>query len=113
MTQVKDPRTTGRQALKLSVPPELWEKNHAFTLKLQAVALSHRLTTHPIIPLLDGAVANLDLARYFHLEFRHAFAQIFTDSIAHALVGTSQLEPRLKALGKVAARFVLTPRVLR
>jgi hypothetical protein len=42
-----------------------------------------------------------------HLEFDHAFAQIFTDSLIQAMARTADLESRLGPVGKVSARFLI------
>lgn len=45
--------------------------------------------------------------RVFHLEFYHAFAQVFTDAVIEALSAAKQLEAPLGAQAKMAARFLL------
>jgi hypothetical protein len=67
---------------------------------------------HPIIPKLETAQHDHDIQRFFHLEFRHAFAQIFTDSLIQAMSTSTQLEQSLGALGKVSSRFLLQLNVL-
>lgn len=101
------PRETGRDAIVKSVPAELWKKNWDFSKKIQEMIDEHPLKSHPIKALLMQATLNVEISRYMHLEFAYAFAQIFTDSLIHAMATSSQLEPKLGPLGKVSARFLL------
>jgi hypothetical protein len=107
MLSMDKPRESGRAAIVRSVPPELWQKNLEFSQKIQAMIDDHPLKSHPIKALLMQATLNVEISRYMHLEFAHAFAQIFTDSLIHAMATSSQLEPKLGPLGKVSARFLL------
>lgn len=107
MTDTSNPRHEGRQAIQSSVPPEIWQANERFSKDLLRQVETHPIARHPLIALLDQGIPDLEAQRYFHLEFRHAFAQIFTDLVIHAMASTSQLEQRLGALGKVSARFLL------
>jgi len=101
------PRDSGRAAIERSVPAELWQQNIAFSKKVQALIDDHPLKSHPIKALLMQATLNVEISRYMHLEFAHAFAQIFTDSLINAMATSAQLEPKLGPLGKVSARFLL------
>lgn len=107
MLVMDKPRETGRDAILRSVPPELWKKNLEFSAKIQKMIEDHPLKSHPIKALLMQATLNVEITRYMHLEFAVAFAQIFTDSLIHAMATSSQLEPTLGPLGKVSARFLL------
>ena len=107
MLVMDKPRTTGRAAIIESVPKDLWEKNLAFRKKVEAMIDEHPLKSHPIKALLMQATLNVEISRFMHLEFATAFAQIFTDSLIHAMAQTAQLEPRLGPIGKVSARFLL------
>ncbi|MEQ1879231.1 MAG: hypothetical protein ABL958_21525 [Bdellovibrionia bacterium] len=107
MHKVDDPRGIGREAVQKSVPPEIWKQNLAFTQEMVEVALAHPLNNHPILAELDKSTLNKDITRTLHLEFSHAFAQIFTDSLIHAMATSADLEQRLGPLGKVSARFLL------
>ncbi len=112
MLQVNDPRKSGREAIQSSVPAELWSQNLDFSQRLLEMVNKHPIMQHPIIAELDAGQHDLVAQRFFHLEFRHAFAQIFTDGLICAMLTSSQLEPRLGAVGKVAARFLLQLNVL-
>ncbi len=101
------PRDTGREAVRVSVPPDLWEQNQKLTDELKQLIEKHRLFRHPVIGLLDTEELNKDVTRILHMEFAYAFAQIFTDSLVHAMAATTDLERRLGPQGKVAARFLL------
>lgn len=105
--KVDDPRGVGRSAVEKSVDPELWKKNLAFTNEMVELILSHPINNHPILAELDNETLNKEITRLIHLEFSHAFAQIFTDSLIHAMATAADLEPRLGPLGKVSARFLL------
>jgi hypothetical protein len=105
--ETDDPRNAGREAVKKSVSADLWEKNFAIRSTILETVRAHRIVSHPIINQLSSAEHDVSMQRFFHLEFRHAFAQIFTDALIRAMFTSSQLEPRLGAMGKVAARFLL------
>ncbi|WP_249337141.1 hypothetical protein [Serratia plymuthica] len=49
----------------------------------------------------------LNQMKVFHLEFYHAFSQVFTDAVIEALSSAKRLEGRLGAREKMAARFLL------
>jgi hypothetical protein len=107
MHKLDDPRGSGRAAIKASVPTDLWEKNCAFADKIKAMITSHRLWKHPVTTLLNTEKLNPEMTRTLHLEFAHAFAQIFTDSLIYAMARTTDLEKTLGPLGKVSSRFLL------
>lgn len=107
MREMNQPRDTGREAVMKSVPPELWAKNIGFSDELKQIISKHRLSRHPVSGLLNTEKLNPEITRTLHLEFAHAFAQIFTDSLIHAMASSAMLEPRLGPLGKVSARFLL------
>src|SRR5581483_7494104 len=98
MHKMDDPRGSGRAAIKASVHPDTWEKNHAFSDKIKNIITSHRLWKHPVTTLLSTEKLNPEITRTLHLEFAHAFAQIFTDSLIYAMARTSDLEKRLGPL---------------
>ena len=104
---MEKPRDTGREAIQKTVPPELWQQNVALTDELKQLIQKHRLYRHPVIGLLDTEELNKEISRIIHMEFAYAFAQIFTDSLVHAMALTSDLERRLGPQGKVSARFLL------
>jgi len=107
MTDTNRPRQIARQAVQGSVAPDLWKKNRAFSEELKKTILSHRLVHHPLIGEMDSKTMSPAVAKMMHLEFGHAFAQIFTDSVVRAMFDCSQVEPRCLAVGKVGARFLL------
>lgn len=107
MAEMKNPRNEGRSAVKKSVSPDIWERNLAFSNEIRNMITSHRLWKHPVSGLLNTEKLNPEITRTLHLEFAHAFAQIFTDSLIHAMARSSDLEPVLGPLGKVSARFLL------
>ncbi|MDT3251682.1 hypothetical protein QZQ97_12180 [Serratia sp. root2] len=63
--------------------------------------------TNPILSKMNSGEFNLNQMKVFHLEFYHAFAQVFTDAVIEALSSAKQLEGRLGARAKMAARFLL------
>lgn len=105
--ELKNPRKIAREAIRQSVPAAAWEENGRFCDGLRQSIERHRIMRHPIIVQLEQAEHGLEAQRYFHLEFRHAFAQIFTDALIQAMVLTSSVEPLTGAMGKVASRFLL------
>jgi hypothetical protein len=105
--EMRTPRASGREAIEKSVPPDLWKRNYTFRKEIIEMIDDHELKSHPIKALLMQATLNVEITRFMHLEFAHAFAQIFTDSLIHAMATSSQLEPTLGPLGKVSARFLL------
>lgn len=107
MLKMDSPRQVGREAVKNAVPPELWQQNQKFTDEIKEVIQKHRLYRHPVAGLLNTEELNPEITRILHLEFAHAFAQIFTDSLVHAMANTVDLEKRIGPLGKVSARFLL------
>jgi len=62
----------------------------------------------PIIAALGTGKLDEAQLKGSHLEFRYAFAQTFTDALLRAMFLAHRLEPRLGAMGKVAARFLLS-----
>jgi hypothetical protein len=112
MLQVNDPRKVGREAIRQSVPAELWLENEKFSRNLLRSVTTHSINRHPIIGQLETGKHELAAQRFFHLEFGHAFAQGFTDTLIQAMLTSVQLEPRLGALGKMSARFLLQLNVL-
>lgn len=107
MNEMSNPRAAGRDAIQKSVPADLWEKNVAFADKIKNLIISHRMWKHPVTNLLNTEKLNPEITRTIHLEFAHAFAQIFTDSLVYAMARTTDLEKRLGPMGKVSARFLL------
>jgi hypothetical protein len=105
--EMNDPRKVGREAIQATVPRELWEKNVAFTDELKQLIAQHKLSHHPLQGILNNEKLNDEVTRIIHLEFAYGFAQIFTDSLIHAMAASSGLEARLGPMGKVSARFLL------
>jgi hypothetical protein len=104
-----NPRALGRDAIQKSVEaidPLLWKNNWARSQELKLMIESHPLFRHPLIGLLESEDLSNEATKVIHLEFAYAFAQVFTDTIIHAMAGTSELEARLGPLGKVSARFL-------
>lgn len=110
--ELKNPRAIARKAIENSVIPALWAGNGEFINELRRSIAEHRIMRHPIIGQLESSNADLQAQQYFHLEFRHAFAQIFTDALIQTMVTCAQMEDSVGARGKVAARFLLQLNVL-
>ncbi|MCB0421929.1 MAG: iron-containing redox enzyme family protein [Bdellovibrionales bacterium] len=104
--ETKDPRAVGRQAVKETVDPILWEKNLKFTDKLESALAKHPISQHPLMEFFDNETINKDKSLRIHQEFGYAFAQIFTDAVLQAMTNATQLEKRLGPKGKVTARFL-------
>lgn len=109
---LENPRQHSRQLVQNSVDPKTWERNTGFTHGLVDKIVKHRLCNHPVLGALDRKEFTLESARMMHLEFRVAFAQIFTDGLIRLMETTNQLEPALGAKAKVAARFLIQMNVL-
>lgn len=106
------PRKLCREIMQSLVPSDTWAKNEAFTLELKSMINSHRMSSHPLIDVLNaGRVSEAGMKRT-HLEFRHAFAQNFTDALIQTMFTAHQLESRQGALGKITARCLLQLNVL-
>jgi hypothetical protein len=101
------PREICRTAIENSVPSDLWAKNVAYVDELKDVIAKHRISRHPVKGVLNTEKLNTDVTKMIHLEFAHGFAQIFTDSLIHAMAESAVLEARLGPLGKVTSRFLL------
>lgn len=107
MFETDHPRKAARRAVQHSVPAQLWERNFTFRRSLQGLVQSHRIMRHDALSKFNSGAYILEGQHLFHLEFRHAFAQIFADAVVSAMVTSSQLEQRLGAIGKSSARFLL------
>ncbi len=110
--EFKNPRKTVRDAVKASIPPALWEQNCNFVDRMIQKTRAHRIYAHPIIKDLNTLKLNAETTRYFHLEFGYAFAQIFVDSLMHAMAHCASLEEPYGPAAKVSARFLLQLNVL-
>ena len=105
--KLTNPREVGRLAVEQSVPSDIWQKNIVFSNELKELISCHKFSRHPLAGLLDTEELNLEVTKAIHLEFGHAFAQIFTDALIAAMALTSNLETTLGPSGKVSARFLL------
>jgi hypothetical protein len=94
------------------VPADIWVQNERFADELKRLIKSHRIFAHPLMSVLNEGKFSPEGMKRFHLEFRHAFAQNFTDALIQVMFTASQLEARQGALGKVAARFLVQLNVL-
>ncbi|MFN6567565.1 hypothetical protein [Dendronalium sp. ChiSLP03b] len=100
-------RELGRQAIINTVPESEWQQNWQFSRALIEEINSHRIMSHPIMQALNGGQLSFEQMRVVHLEFFHAFAQVFTDAVIQAMFTASQLESRLGPAAKPSARFLL------
>lgn len=112
MIFVDNPRKVSRQLVKNSVDANVWDRNTEFTNRVVKKIRDHRLCHRPVIDALDRGEFTLESVRMMHLEFRVAFARIFTDGLIRLVQTTSQLEPTLGAKAKVDARFLIQLNVL-
>ncbi len=108
----QDARDTCRAVIREIVPPDLWAQNERFCGELRDAMRSHGLLRDPLIAALGSAELPPEALKRLHLEFRYSFAQTFTDALLRAMVLSARVEPRLGAVGKVAARFLLQFNVL-
>lgn len=107
-----DARESCRAIIRELVPAELWAQNERFCGELKQVMQGHGLLRDPLIAALGSGALPPDALKRVHLEFRYSFAQTFTDALLRAMYLSVRVEPRLGALGKVAARFLLQFNVL-
>ncbi len=101
-----DPRTTGRKAVKDSVPADIWTANSAFVDRLQAKLAKHPIVGHPVKEFFETETLDKEKTKQLHLEFGYAFAQIFTDAVLTAMAKATDLENRHGPRSKVTARFL-------
>jgi len=107
MEKLLSARQLGRDAIAATVEKNNYQRNHKFAKILIDRVESHPLMTNPILSKMNSGEFNLNQMKVFHLEFYHAFAQVFTDAVIEALSSAKQLEGRLGARAKMAARFLL------
>ncbi len=107
MEDFKSAREIGRKIVRETIEDEQWNSNWRFVETLKTIVAKHPLSTHPIIEFLDVEDISKENNLKIHMEFGYSFAQIFTDSVCHAMQVTGQLEPRLGVRGKTSARFLL------
>ncbi|CAI1850307.1 Uncharacterised protein [Serratia plymuthica] len=100
-------RQLGRDAIAATVEKNNYQRNHKFAKRLIDRVESHPLMRNPILSKMNSGEFDLNQMKVFHLEFYHAFAQVFTDAVIEALSSAKQLEGRLGARAKMAARFLL------
>lgn len=112
MTSTQDPRAAAREIIKASIDPQIWDKNEAFTRRLVDIMCSHRLHRHPIVEAFEQKMFTLKSITLVHLEIRAAYLEIFAESLIRLMQTTSQLEGRLGAKAKMAARFLLQLNVM-
>jgi len=105
-------RTTSYSIVEDSVPKELWVENAALAEELMAMIGNHPLMKHPIAERMSEGGFDAEGLRYFHLEYRYAFAQPFTTALSQAMVLAAGLEDRLGAIGPISARFLFTLNML-
>lgn len=109
---VEDARETCRNIIRKTVPSDVWASNQQFCAELLAQIKDHPLLSDPVIAALGSGQFDEAQLKRAHLEFRYAFAQTFTEALLRAMFLARHLEPRLGAIGKVAARFLLQFNVL-
>lgn len=108
LVELNNPRLRALEAMKQSVPEEVWAQNAGFTKNLRAEIKKHQLNFHGVIDQLMLGLFDEDALRDIHLDYRHAIVQIFTDALTMAQAQSRQLEPRLPPGSRIAPRFLLT-----
>lgn len=101
-----------RETMRHSIPDALWSRNQEFVARVQDMISAHPVSVHPAISALNHATFSKAATSRIHLEYRHAIVQEFTDALLMAQYQCRQLEPRLQAGQKMAARFLLTFNIL-
>ncbi|RDK97435.1 hypothetical protein C8D90_101885 [Enterobacillus tribolii] len=107
MEKLLSARQLGRDAIVVTIGKENYRRNYQFAKRLIDRIESHPLMSNPILSKMNGGEFDAHQMKVFHLEFYHAFAQVFTDAVIEALRSTTQLERRLGGRAKMAARFLL------
>ncbi|MCT8345283.1 hypothetical protein LG003_21160 [Photorhabdus kleinii] len=107
MEKLLSARQLGRDAIVATVENNQYQRNHQFAKRLIDRIEAHPLMRNPILLKMNRGEFDISQMRIFHLEFYHAFAQVFTDAVIEALSSAKQLEGRLGARAKMAARFLL------
>lgn len=107
MEKLLSARQLGREAIAATVENNNYQRNHKFAKRLIDRVESHPLMRNPILSKMNSGEFGFNQMKVFHLEFYHAFAQVFTDAVIEALSSAKQLEGRLGARAKMAARFLL------
>ncbi|QGW85543.1 hypothetical protein EAAEB30_02125 [Enterobacter asburiae] len=107
MKTLLNTRQLGRDAIVATVDKHVYTENRAFANRLIDRIESHPLMRSPILAKMNSGEVDIQQMRVFHLEFYHAFAQVFTDAVIEALSAAKQLEAPLGAQAKMAARFLL------
>ncbi|NDK98732.1 hypothetical protein [Photorhabdus bodei] len=107
MEKLPSARQLGRDAIAATVENNQYQRNHQFAKRLIDRIEAHPLMRNPILLKMNRGEFDISQMRIFHLEFYHAFAQVFTDAVIEALSSAKQLEGRLGARAKMAARFLL------
>ena len=106
--ELNNPRLRALDAMKKSVPHEVWAKNVEFTQALRAEIRQHKLNYHHMIYELSFGSFNKNILKDIHLDYRHAIVQIFTDALTMAQAQSRQIEPRLPPGSRIGPRFLLT-----
>lgn len=111
-TTIQDPRQAAREIVKASVDPKVWSENEACTRRLVEIICGHRLHRHPILDAFEQKEFTLESITLVHLEIRAAYLEVFAESLIRLMQTTSQLEYRLGARAKMAARFLIALNVM-
>lgn len=109
---LENPRKNAIEAMRASVPPNVWDENMSIIESLKKEIRGHAVSRHLAIGSLNNGEFGKEEMKTIHLEYRHAIVQIFTDALLMAQHLSAQLEPRLKPASKMPARFLLTLNVL-
>lgn len=108
MTQpLLEARAQARQAIRQTLPAELWAQNEAFTRALCAQVQAHGFCTHPLIEAMSTQDIKLDWLKPFYCDTVHAISGRFTDYLMQAMLNCAALQPRLGVAAASASRFLL------
>lgn len=107
-----NPRQKAVDAMKTSVPEELWGSNAEFVRSVREEIKQHPVAQNPAIEVLNKGGLSHEAVKTIHMEYRHAIVQIFTDALLMAQHQSRQLEPRLLPGSKMAPRFLLALNIL-
>lgn len=100
-------RQAARDAVRASVPDELWDENESFVRELIRSIEAHPAGRHPLSQAMHAGEFDRSALKLIALEFHHAFGQVFPNVVLQAMQLAQQLQARLGIAGASACRFLL------
>lgn len=104
-------RKIARQALKRTLPENIWEQNWSFIQNLRKKLSKHKMLNHPLIEQMNHRQLKKEELKKVFLNFR-PLVERFTDVLMTAGVLTYQVNNTLDKGTKMYSRFLLTLNIL-